>query len=174
MRQSAALALVAAAWAAACTPALDWRELRPADSGGAQLLMPCRALEQQRRVVLAGRQVLMALHACEADGRNWALAIADMQDPVQVAPALAALRDAGAANIGATRWQVLPLEITGATPQPASARVRLSGRRADGAAVEMDLAVFARGTRVLQATVLGERVDASAAEAFFAAIRFTP
>ena len=174
MRQSAALSLVAAATTAACAPTLDWRDLRPAHSGGAQLLMPCKAVAQQRRVMLAGREVSLALHACDADGRTWALAVADVQDPAQVAPALGALRAAAAANIGAAQAQALPLAVPGATPQAASGRAHLSGRRPDGAPVQMDLALFARGTQVLQASVLGERAGGADADTFFESMRFVP
>ena len=49
--------------------------------------------------------------------------------------------------------------------------LRLQGRLPDGRAVQMQLAVFARGTQVFQATVLGDAVPDDAAETFFASLR---
>ena len=169
-----AIALCAAALLAACAPALDWRELRPADSGGLMLLMPCKAVAQQRPVVLAGRTLRLVLHACDAGDRTWAVAIADVEDPALVPPALRALRESAAANIGAAPPAPLPLAVPGATPQPGSGRARFAGRRPDGAGVAIETAVFSRGTLVVQATVLGAAVAPDDAEAFFASMHFSP
>lgn len=171
------IAPCAAALLAACAPALDWRELRPADSGGLQLLMPCKAVAQQRQVVLVGHALRLRLHACDAGDRTWAVAVGDVKDPAQVPAALLALREAAAANVGAIASQPVTLAVPGATPQPDSARVRLAGRRPDGAGVAVETAVFSRGTLVVQATVLGPKVGsgvAEDAEAFFASLRFAP
>jgi hypothetical protein len=178
MRRSAPaallLALSVAAALAACAPALDWRELRPVDAGGLVLLMPCKAVVQQRQVPLAGRTVRLVLNVCEAAGHTWALAQADVEDPVRVGAALLALRAAATANIGAVPSQPFALAVLGATPQQAAGGTRLAGRRPDGTAVAMELAVFARGTRVFQATVLGEAVARDEAETFFSSVHFVP
>lgn len=158
----------------ACTPALDWREVRPPDSG-AVLLMPCKPSGQTRRVLLAGKPVVMALHACSANGQTWGLSFADVDDPARLGEAIEALRSAAAANIGASApGQPTPLAVPGATPHPSSGSLRLSGRQPSGEALQMQLALFAHGSRVFQATVLGpNRVD-DEAEAFFFSIRFGP
>lgn len=173
---SASLFLVFCAGLAlgACTPVLDWRELHPADSAGVVALMPCRAVGQQRELVLAGRLVHMTLHVCDAAGRTWALALADVADPAVVDASLVALGAAAAANVGASSAQLLPLAVSGATPQPASRRQRLVGRRPDGLPIALESAVFSRGTHVFQATVLGKTVDKGDAETFFSALRFAP
>jgi hypothetical protein len=158
---------------AACTPALDWREVRPADSG-ASLLMPCKPTSITRSVTLAGRLVRLALHACSASGQTWALAVADVGDPARVGPALTELRDSAAANLSAAAPDLLPLNVTGATPNDRSGRARLAGRLADDRAVEEELAVFSKGTRVYQATALGPSVPADAAETFFSSLRVGP
>ena len=172
MRRTVCLLLACCALGPACSPALDWRELRPPGAPSLVLLMPCRATVQQRGIALAGRPLQLVLHVCEAGGRSWALAHGDVGDPAQVGPALAALRAAAAANLGAAASVTLPLAVPGATPQPASARAQLSGRRADGSHLEMETAVFAHGTVVYQASVLGEVVARADAEVFFASLRF--
>jgi len=164
-------ALILAAAAAACSPALDWRESRP-EGSGVTLLVPCRPFAQARDVTLAGRRVRLALHACTAAETTWAIAFADIGDPALVAPALDALRLAAAANVAAAEGRGLPLAVSGATPNAASQRLAFSGRLPDGREVQEQVAVFTRGTLVFQATVIGSGVPAEGADAFFASIRF--
>lgn len=152
---------------AACTPALDWREVR---ADGAELLMPCRPRAQTRDVALAGRPVAMTLRACDAAGRTWAIATADVGDPSRVDAALAALRQSAAANVGAASGAIRPLSVRGASPQAPGARVVFDGRRDDRQPIRSDVAVFAAGSRVYQATVLGAAGD-DGADTFFGSIR---
>lgn len=169
----AGCACAAALLLAACAPALDWRDVRP-EGSGVTLLMPCKPVTQERRLPLAGAVVRLALHACNADGQTWGLAHADVEDPARVPEALAELRAAAAANVDGGAVARLPLQVPGATPQPASERVRFSGHLPDGRPVQAQLAVFARGTRVYQATALGQHLPDEAAETFFGSIRFAP
>jgi hypothetical protein len=155
---------------AACSPALDWRELRPEDSAAAAMF-PCRPSVHARKLPLAGGEVLLTLHACQAGDVTWAFAFADLGDPARVGPALAALRGSAAANIGATEPRALPLSVPGATPHPGSGRDALVGRRADGGPVQSQVAVFAKGTRVYQATAIGPVLPEEGLETFFGGLR---
>ena len=94
---SAVLALAAAA--AACTPALDWREVRP-EGAGLVALFPCKPDRQVRRLPLAGTVVEMSLWACSAAGATYAVAFADVGEPERVARALDELAASAARNIG--------------------------------------------------------------------------
>lgn len=158
---------------AACSPALDWREVRPADSH-LQLLFPCKPVQQARRVMLAGQNVRLVLHVCNAGEQTWALAHADMGDPTHLGPALRELLGSAAANLGAAPGTPLPLQVAGATPHGASARWRLSGQLPDGVAVVEEVAVFAYGTRVYQATALGPELPLEMAQTFMASLRVVP
>lgn len=155
----------------ACSPALDWREVR-VDSANLVALFPCRPVAQTRELLLGDRPVAMTLQACEAGGATFALAVADVKDPAQVGAALAALRAASQAKQadGAPAAQAAALAVDGATPQQTAGRWVLHGKRADGAALPVDTAVFASGTWVVQATVIGP-VDTAA---FFEGLRFVP
>lgn len=164
---------IAAAALAACAPALDWREVRP-EGAGITALLPCRPSQQVRTVPLAGRPVKLALAACSAGGPTWALAWADLEDPAAVGPALVALRQAAAANVGSAEGRALPLVVPGATPASAAGRVALEGRSPDGGALQSQVAVFAHGTRVVQATVLGAVLPAEGVETFFTSLRVGP
>ena len=172
-RRTFLVPLAAAGVLAGCSLALDWREVRPPDS---QLLslFPCKPSAQERRVVLAGQAVRMALHACAAGGQTWGLAVADVADPTRVMPALAEFSSSSAANIGAAPARPAPFQVRGATPNAGSQRLRLQGKLPDGTQVKMQVAVFTHGTRVFQASVLGEALDTEAVDTFFDALRVQP
>ena len=155
---------------AACTPTLDWREVRP-EGSGVVAMFPCKPDSRTRTVTLAGAAVPLTLLACKAGGSTWALAHADLADPARVGSALAELRTAAAANLGAGAPVELPLKLDGVTPNPASGRVELSGRLPDGTPMQEQLALFTKGTRVFQATVLGPHLAADALEPFFSGLR---
>ncbi len=169
----AAAVVVAAALGAACAPALDWRDVRPAGSG-VLMQFPCRPTSQQRQLALAGTPVTLVLHACAAGDQTWGLGVADMTDPARVSPALAELRASAAANLSAALGSSAPLLPTGATPQAGSVRTRLQGKLPDGQAVQMEVAVFAHGTQVFQASVLGRQLRDEGVDTFVASITFLP
>ena len=159
---------------AGCSPALNWRDWRPAGSG-LNLLMPCKPIPQVRSVQLAGQAVRLALHACSAGGQTWALAFADVGDPTRVGPALADLRNSAAANVGAALPERrAPWVVPGATPHEGSQRWALAGRLPDGQPIREEVAVFVRGTVVFQATVLGTELPPEGVATFFESLRVPP
>jgi hypothetical protein len=158
---------------AACSLAMDWREVRP-ESSGAALMLPCKPASHARNVMLAGASARLTLYACTAGGVTWALAHADVKDPALVGVALRELRATAAANLGAGPEAPIAWRIAGATPNPDSGRFELGGRLPDGQPVREQLAVYAHGTTVFQATALGERLDAESLEVFFAGLRLPP
>ena len=163
----------------ACTPGLDWRETRPAPATlgalrGLTLLMPCKPSVQQRTLSLAETPVQMTMCSCTAAGQTWGLAFADVGDPGKLGPALQQLAAAAAANVNATEPQPLALTVPGATPHPSSQRVPWQGALPGGQATWMQIAVFARGTWVIQATVLTPQAPGEAAQIFMESIRFGP
>lgn len=174
-RHRGALAFLATVGAAlaGCAPALDWRDVRP-QASALRLQFPCKPAVQKRDLTLAGARVKLALYACAAGDRTWGLALADIGDPARVDAALAELSAAAAANLGAAAGQALPLQVSGATPHSASTRQGLQGRLPDGKPVQMQLAVFAHGTTVYQATVLGAHVPEDSADIFFTSLRLAP
>jgi hypothetical protein len=149
----------------ACTPTLDWREVRP-EGSGVRALFPCKPSRQVREVALAGAPVSMAMHACNAGDAVYALAFADVGDPARVSSALGELRRTALRNIHAAAPEARPFAVAGMTPNAQAVRFRGSGHRPDGSAVEEDVSLFAHGTVVYQATVLGTAVDAVAAQTF--------
>jgi hypothetical protein len=160
-----------AAASAACSPALDWRESRPQDTG-VQLLLPCRTASHAREVMLAGAPSRWVLHSCEAAGITWAVGWVELSDPVRVGPVLAELRAAAAANLGASALEPVGARApAGATPNPLSGRYAVSGRLPDGRVLRGQVVWAVRGTSVLQATALGPDPDPVALDTFFDSLR---
>ena len=158
---------------AACTPALDWRDVRPAGSGAAALF-PCQPDRFARSVQLASSTVQMVLVSCTADGATYALSLADLGDPIKASVALAELRTAAARNLGGVPRDSVPMVVPGMTPSPLAERLTVDGQRADGHAVREQAAFFTRGVRVYQASIVGERIDGQAADMFFSGLKLAP
>lgn len=156
---------------AGCSPRLDWREVRVPDTGLTALL-PCRPASQARRLVLAGFEVEMSMVACTGDSVVYAIASADVGQPARVGTALAELHAAAVRNLGAAPQVQVAFQVPGATPNAQTGLTTLAGTLGDGRRVEEKIAVFAKGTRVYQATMLGPSVEAEASEAFFGGLRF--
>ncbi|MEO5735681.1 MAG: hypothetical protein ABIN96_04240 [Rubrivivax sp.] len=156
----------------ACSPALNWRDVRPVGTA-LQLQMPCRPNLQARTVSLGGQPVRLQLLVCDADGRTWALATASVAESGAVDAALQALRAAALANIGADASVAIsrPLQVPGATPQVAAAHLDARGRLPDGQSVQIQAAVFADGSQVHQATALGPALPAAETRIFFDSLR---
>ena len=170
-RCAAGLAL-AALWG--CSPALDWREVRPPGSS-AQAIFPCKPASHARKVTLAGAAVEMSLYGCAASQVSYALAFADMVDPALVAPALEELARAAPVHLQASEpGASAPLAVPGMTPHERAVLWTLSGRLPDGRRVQERMALFAYGTRVYQATAVGERLDPSAWDSFLAGLKVGP
>ncbi len=170
MQPTTIAALAAACLAFACSPALDWREVRPAGADIAALF-PCKPERNSRTLALAGHRVRMEMFACSAGGATYALAYADLPEPGAVGPALSELRALAAANIGADPGVPAVQRVPGMTPQAQAGRVVLAGRLPDGAVVQEQALFFAKGLRAYQASVIGARLDGDAARGFFEALR---
>lgn len=166
MNALAVVPMVSAVVMLACSPALDWREVRP-EGSGAVALFPCKPSSHARMVVLAGSAVRLTLSACTAAGATFGFAFADVADPRRVGPALAELADAALKNLSGRAERPRPPEVSGMTPNPAAVRIRLSGRRPDGDPIEEEIAVFSKGTRIYQATVLGPKLNREVTAMFF-------
>lgn len=173
--RTALVALAGVAVLLGCAPALDWREVR-VEGAGLAAMFPCRPVAQGRQIELAGVAVTMTMHACEAADGTFAVSVADVKDPAAVGPALSALKQASLAKLGrpVEPVAVAGWHLAGATPQPVAGRWQLSSRRPDGAPLSVDTAVFARGTWVVQATVIGRQPDPKVNSPFFEGLQFAP
>jgi len=138
----------------ACSPALDWREMRP-EGWSLRASLPCRPAQHARTLALAGQAVEMGMVVCSAQGHTFAVSSAALADPAAVGPALQALGEASRSNLAGQVLDTQPAQVPGMTPQAQARRWRLSGRLPDGQPVQAVILVFAHGLRVFQATVVG-------------------
>lgn len=144
----------------ACQPALNWREVRPEQSG-AVALFPCKPVVEQRPG--------MGLAQCEAAGHRFALSWADAPDPTQAGAALKAMTQSLAAKLGQPLPVAQPVQVPGMTPLPEAAQYRLAG-----AGSVSRLAVFSHGGRVYQAMMTAAEDDAAAWDSFLSGMRIEP
>jgi hypothetical protein len=162
------------AWAAlglaACSPALNWREVRP-EGSDLVAMFPCKPDRFVRQVPLAGARVEMHLVSCAVDGVSYAIVHARVAEPVQVGAALEALRESAAGNIGGQASAQAAFTVRGMTPSPLAVRFSAEGHGADGTPVREQAGVFARGLQVYQATVVGPALDPQATDTFFSGLR---
>lgn len=166
-------ALLAAAALGACSPALDWRQLRP-EGWGLTLSLPCKPASHERQVPLAGAPVALRLMACSAEGHTFAVASADLVDPARVGPALQALGEAARANVQGQVEHEQAAGVRGMTPHPAARHWRLRGHLPDGQPVVEEVLVFAHGPRVFQVTLVGPQAGEALVRPFFDAVEVLP
>jgi hypothetical protein len=155
---------------AACSPALDWRQVRP-DDAGVEAMFPCKPLSHARTVPLAGQPTRMLLYACTTGSMTFALTAAQLEDPARVTPALLELRAAAAANLDGAEVVLGPMQAAGMTPNPQAVRLSVRGRRPDGAALVQEVGLFTKGTRVYQASVIGSRLSEEAVDTFLSGFK---
>ncbi len=166
------LAVFAVLGLGACSPALDWREFTP-EGSGIGVSFPCRPDRQARVVNLAQTRVTMQMLTCSAGDVTFALAYADLIDPARINAALAELRGAAAGNLGGGVPQRTLWQIKGMTSSDEAGRVALTGHLPDGAVVHEHAALFTRGLRVYQATVIGADPPTAVVDAFMAGLKFS-
>lgn len=168
----AVLALVALA---GCNPVFNWREAR-FDHADLTALLPCKPDKAERSVALGARDVVLHMRGCDAGGATFAVAHVALADGGQAGPALAQWKAATLANMRAATVQEAAFVPPGAIALPQSVRVAASGQRADGRAVSLHGAWFARvrggDIDLFHIALYADRVDAEVSATFFSGIRF--
>ena len=157
----------------ACSPALDWRDMRPAGLGLA-MSMPCRPATQVRSVSVANQAFDMTMHACSEAGVTYSVGSFDVRDPAAVGTLLTILISTVQGNIKGRAESDQPAHVPGMTPHPAARQIHFTGRLPDGRAVSEWLLVFSRGTRVYQAIAMGGPSDAALAQQFVLGLKVLP
>lgn len=157
----------------ACSPALNWRDVRPGDSG-LGLLLPCKPDKADKVVPLGPQPTTLSMLGCDASGATFAVAVADLGDAALVPAVLTQWQALTLANMRATpeTTAVRPLKVPGAAAAPAPVLVLASGRRADGSVVQGQAAYFSRGAQVVQVVMYAPVISAQAADTFFTSLRF--
>jgi len=165
------LCLVALPGFGACTPAWDWRSV---PVPGTQLVteLPCRPSRFERAVTVAGVPLKLFMLSCETGGVTYGIATAEVADPARVDAVLFALRDGAAATIRSSGFSAGALNMKGVTPFNGNSSAHLHGQRPDGETIDESIRVFARGTRVYQASAVGAALPEAALKPFEDGLRF--
>ena len=155
----------------ACTPTWDWRSV---PLPGTQLVteLPCRPSRFERAVTVAGVPLKLFMLSCETGGVTYGVATAEVADPARVDAVLFALRDGAAAAIRSSGSTAGALNLSGATPFNGNSSAHLHGQRPDGETIDESIRVFARGTRVFQASAVGATLPDAALKPFEDGLRF--
>lgn len=150
----------------ACSPSLNWREVR---LGGGELkaVLPCKPDQAQRRQSLAGYDIELAMQGCEAGGALYAISVAELATPAQAQQVQAQWQTNLLATLQAQGSSRQAFAIRGANAQPEALQLQASGRSAEGRALTVQAVWFMRGTRLYHAAIYAERLTAEMSEPFF-------
>jgi hypothetical protein len=172
--RKALVVLGLASLAAACSPALNWRTMRPQGAPGLQATFPCKPDQNERALAvpgLPGPALRVHLASCKTGETIWVLTYFDVSDVRQVSQALAANQKALRDNLqaamarGASKTAPPPVvgqdlaavQVAGMTPNALSRHWRLLGQRPDAEGENVPFEVqawhFSHGLTVFQATV---------------------
>jgi hypothetical protein len=172
LRPLATLFLAALTALPACSPTLNWREVRPEGTRLA-LLLPCKPDKAQKIVPLGGPATPLSMLGCDAGGATFAVAVADLGDAAKAAPVLAQWQSLTLANMKAgVAPQVSPLKLPGAAALPPASLVKAEGHGPDGKPVSGQAAYFAQGSQVFQVVMYSPRIAPEVAETFFSSLKF--
>ncbi len=175
---------------AACSPAFNWREVRP-DNSGLSLLFPCKPEKAEKMVPLGGPPTNLVLLGCDTGGATFAVAMAEMGDIAKVPAVLTQWQNLTLANMKAPLipaaaasalsaqavHAVLPtqrilIKVPGADLLSPPVLLKASGQRPDGAGVTGHAAYFSRGTQVFQVVLYADKVQPEVSETFFSSLKF--
>ena len=161
----------------ACTPTLNWRELRLAPTSAVALL-PCKPDHAERSVPLGGVPTMLVVNGCEAAGATFALMTAAVPAGRTPDELLAGWQQATLANMQAgDTVDRQPFHPPNALPLAHAERLAAQGRQADGSVVTAQAVWSARaaaggGTELLHAVMYSAKPQADVADAFFAGIKW--
>lgn len=154
---------------AACSPTLNWREVRP---GGGELkaLLPCKPDQAQRRQSLAGQEVDVHMLGCEAGGALYAVSVAELGDRLNALDVQTQWQASLLGNMQASTSVRSHWTLKGADVSVAPVRLSAQGLRPDGRPVTAQAVWFSRGKRTYHAAIYAERINTTMSEPFFSGL----
>lgn len=139
-------AVIALVWTlTACSPKLDWREVRGTDAPFT-VLLPAKPASFSREMELDGVRLNLHMTAADADGISFAIGYAKLDDAGKSAGVLTAMKAGMLKNIQANTSKELNQSGTD---------IEASGTRQDGQAVKLVGRFVARGNWVYQVVLIG-------------------
>lgn len=149
-------ALLLSALLTACTPALDWREVRN-EEGGYRALFPAKPVVASREFVLAGQTVTLKLQAATSGSSYFAVGEIPLSEAQQASAdsIVNALKLSLKNNVGATDSTDRNIVAGGVVWQ----EVRASGQLKNGKPSVMAGRFLVQPGRILEVLVMGERAE---------------
>ena len=155
----------------ACSPALNWRTVPVAQLAA---LLPCKPDYAERNIELAGTQRKLSMWGCEAGGALFA--VSHMGTDAQASPeqVITAWQSAALRNLPGATAQPLPLSAPALKGQGAlpATMLRAIGKRANGQAVQAQLAWLSRGADVYHLAVFAPELTPAMTESFFSELQW--
>ncbi|MES2583778.1 MAG: hypothetical protein V4627_13745 [Pseudomonadota bacterium] len=160
-------ALVLVVTTAACSPALNWREV---PLQGLVALLPCKPDHAERKLQLGAVAVTMRMSGCEAAGALYAISHVQVADPAQLMATRDAWRQASLAGMQATTVSMPSSQP--ATPATGKAKTalnpeKLDGKRPDGSTVQAQLLWMTQGLDIYHVAVYGPKLRPEMTELLF-------
>jgi len=168
----AALLLGAMLLVSACSPALNWREVRGTEAPFS-VLLPAKPATHARGIDLNGLKVTMSMTAAEASGASFAVGAVKLADPAQHAAALAAMQTAMVRNI---RGEIKRQQTVRLADGSSATEIEAAGRVGNHGQPVLLAARFAsKGIWVVQAVAMGEpdKLSREAIETFLGSLALT-
>jgi hypothetical protein len=156
---------------AACSPTLNWREVR-ADTSSLRFLLPCKPDKAQKQVPLGPTAVQLNMLGCDAGGATFAVAWAELAPGADTAAVLSQWEQLSLQNMrAAAPVESQPLKVVGAASAPAPRLTLATGQTADGKPVQGRAAYFSSGSQIFQAVMYAPKISPEAADTFFSSLR---
>ena len=156
----------------ACTPALNWREVRFASADGNTLkaVLPCKPDTATRKQQLGDIQVDLSMMGCVANETTFTLSRMPLTNPLDAPKVLAAWQAAAAANVKTKPVPSTAASVSGAGAWPQASRVTLTG-----AATQAHMLWFVKQSRdgltLYQAALYGKQPSNEAVTTFFESLQ---
>ena len=166
--------VVAALGVSACTPSLNWREVRP-ENTSLKTLLPCKPDHGSRSVAVGQQEMQVSISGCEAQGHL--LAIARLPLPPgataqQAAQAAKQWQEAALANFKGqiTDTHVLLIKSKDAPNPGPLQRISATGTGPDGKPMQSQMVWLVHEGHIIQAVVYAPKLSAEVTDTFFAGL----
>lgn len=146
---------------AACTPALNWRQVQLQEL---RAQLPCKPDQATRTVSLAGEAVSLEMAGCQADGALFAVSRVETNDAAAAGRVMAAWKTQALAALKAT--DVKPASMRIPPWANAHATLQASGKNPDGKPTQAQLTWLVREGRVYHLAVYAEQLNDSMTHPF--------
>ena len=156
----------------ACTPALNWREVRfeSADGSTLKAALPCKPDHATRKQQLGDIQVDLSMMGCSVSDVTFTLSRIPLTNPLDAPKVLASWQAAAAANVKTNPVPSTAVSVSGAAAWPPASRVTLTG-----SATQAHMRWFAKqtstGITLYQAALYGKQPGNEAVTTFFESLQ---